>query len=176
MATGRIGVVEWQKLPGRPIMPMHDWTRVDAGIFHDFHQEWAVSIKHTLNGGLLPKKYFALIEQATMRKGTKKYVPDVLTLGLPKGRSVDSPSQMALAERPSTVQTYSNALDAYRKKKNVVVIRHVSGNRVVAMIEIVSPGNKSGRRAFRDFVQKSANLLARGIHLLLIDPFPTTAR
>jgi hypothetical protein len=24
-------------------MPMHDWTRVDAGIYHDFHHEWIFS-------------------------------------------------------------------------------------------------------------------------------------
>lgn len=23
-------------------MPIHDWTRVDAGLFHDFHQDWTI--------------------------------------------------------------------------------------------------------------------------------------
>jgi hypothetical protein len=23
-------------------MPVHDWTRVDAGLFHAFHQSWSV--------------------------------------------------------------------------------------------------------------------------------------
>ncbi len=23
-------------------MPIHDWTRVDAGLFHAFHQSWIV--------------------------------------------------------------------------------------------------------------------------------------
>jgi hypothetical protein len=31
-------------------MPIHDWTRVDAGIFHDFHQTWMPEIKRALNG------------------------------------------------------------------------------------------------------------------------------
>ncbi len=157
-------------------MPMHDWTKVNAGIFHDFHQEWAASIKHALNGGLLPKGYFASIEQAAMRAGSKKYIPDVLALELPSGRSSAGSPGSVLLKRPATSQKYTNALDAYRKKKNVVSIRHVSGNRLVAMIEIVSPGNKSGRKVYRDFVLKSAHLLAQGIHLLLIDPFPPTAR
>ena len=26
-------------------MPMHDWTRVDAGIYDDFHHEWISEIK-----------------------------------------------------------------------------------------------------------------------------------
>ncbi len=32
-------------------MPMHDWTRVDAGIYHDFHHEWISEIKRALNRG-----------------------------------------------------------------------------------------------------------------------------
>src|SRR5262249_2206162 len=30
-----------QQARGRP-MPVHDWTRVDIGIFHDFHIAWIV--------------------------------------------------------------------------------------------------------------------------------------
>ena len=26
-------------------MPIHDWSRVDAGIFHDFHHAWIEQIK-----------------------------------------------------------------------------------------------------------------------------------
>ncbi len=42
-------------------MPIHDWTRVDAGIFHDFHQEWTTQIKHVLNSGIMPPDFYALI-------------------------------------------------------------------------------------------------------------------
>ena len=44
-------------------MPIHDWTRVDAGLFHDFHQRWTVSLSNALNAGVLPADYFALVEQ-----------------------------------------------------------------------------------------------------------------
>jgi Protein of unknown function (DUF4058) len=44
-------------------MPIHDWTRVDANLFHDFHQTWTIAIRNSLNGGLLPKGYSALVEQ-----------------------------------------------------------------------------------------------------------------
>ena len=30
-------------------MPIHDWSHVPAGLFHHFHQHWAVSICDTLN-------------------------------------------------------------------------------------------------------------------------------
>ena len=35
-------------------MPLHDWSRVPAGLFHDFHQTWSIQIKLALNAGILP--------------------------------------------------------------------------------------------------------------------------
>src|SRR5438552_743204 len=48
---------------GRPDMGVHDWTRVDAGIFHDFHTTWVGQFRTALNSGLLPGNYYALAEQ-----------------------------------------------------------------------------------------------------------------
>ena len=36
-------------------MPIHDWTRVDAGIFHAFHLSWIAEIARVLNRGQLPR-------------------------------------------------------------------------------------------------------------------------
>ena len=30
-------------------MPVHDWTRVSAGIFHHFHLEWIGDLSRQLN-------------------------------------------------------------------------------------------------------------------------------
>jgi hypothetical protein len=32
-------------------MPIHDWTRVTARIFHDFHSSWIIEIKRALKQG-----------------------------------------------------------------------------------------------------------------------------
>lgn len=56
-------------------MPVHDWTRVDAGIFHAFHLAWISEIQKVLNGVLLPEGYYVLAEQHAGRT-----IPDVLTL------------------------------------------------------------------------------------------------
>jgi hypothetical protein len=61
-------------------------------------------------------------------------------------------------------------------KAKAVVIRHASGHRVIAVVEIVSPGNKNNRRAVRAFVGKAEELLRAGIHLLIVDLFPPTSR
>ena len=39
------------------------------------------------------------------------------------------------------------------------MIRHVSGDRIVALIELVSPGNKAARFALRTFVDKAVERL-----------------
>ena len=44
-------------------MPIHDWSRVDPGLFHDFHQAWVNELRNALNGGGLPPGFFALAEQ-----------------------------------------------------------------------------------------------------------------
>ena len=38
-------------------MPIHDWTRVAAGTFHDFHQGWTIGIRNGLNSVVLPDGY-----------------------------------------------------------------------------------------------------------------------
>ena len=40
----------------------------------------------------------------------------------------------------------------------------------------MSKGNKSGRKAFDDFVRKAAEFLSRQIHLLIVVLQPTTLR
>jgi hypothetical protein len=47
---------------------------------------------------------------------------------------------------------------------------------VLAVVEIVSPGNKSGQTVFRKFVEKAVALLSEDIHLLILDLIPPTRR
>src|SRR5437868_6110314 len=135
-------------------MPMHDWTRVEAGIFHALHHRWISAISDLLNTGKLPADYYALPEQVAAGFG-----PDVLTLqGQPsdEGASADGTTTATLLQsRPRTRFTAQTEAEFYRRKKSSLVVRHVSGDRIVAMIEIVSPGNKSNQHAFRAFVNKA---------------------
>jgi hypothetical protein len=56
------------------------------------------------------------------------------------------------------------------------VIRHVSEHRPVAVLEIVSPGNKDSRTSLVDFVEKTRDLLTAGVHVSLVDLFPPARR
>jgi hypothetical protein len=71
---------------------------------------------------------------------------------------------------------FESPAEFYRRKKKAIAVRHVSDDRLIAMIEIVSPGNKDSTRAFRNFMEKACFLLEQRIHLLLIDPFPPGKR
>jgi hypothetical protein len=109
-------------------MPIHDWGRVKAGIFHDFHHALVEQVKRDLNAGILPAGYYAMVE--------------------PTEREPDQRSQSRVS------------------------IRHVSGHRVVAAVEIISPGNRSTRQAIEQFTRTAADFLKHGIHLLVIDLIP----
>jgi len=156
-------------------MPIHDWTRVDAGIFHHFHHAWIEEITRALNRGLLPTDYYALAEQIA-----GQYGPDVLTLHHPVKKPVrrgPGGGVITLAEEPPKVRFHIKAeSELYAARANRTVVRHRSKHDVVAMVEIVSPGNKASERDLKAFVQKAQDSLAAGVHLLIVDLFPPTAR
>ncbi|MGL6074768.1 MAG: DUF4058 family protein [Fimbriiglobus sp.] len=156
-------------------MPMHDWTRVPDGVYHHFHQAWIHTLAQKLNDGLLPNDLYALTEQVSGR-----FSPDVLTLQPDPMDETENPNThsggaaTALQTRPKT--RFHSEAERYRRKKSVVAVRHVSDDRIVAMIEIVSPGNKAGNHAIETFVRKSCDFLEAGVHLLILDPFPPGPR
>ena len=171
-------------------MPVHDWTKVDSGIFHAFHHSWIEELSRQLNGGILPEGFYALPEQHAAGFG-----PDVLALqdttetdsetdgsklnlqhNSPGLRPTIGNTSTLTLSKPTLLPTCESDLEFYRRKQSNVVIRHVSGDRVVAMIEIVSPGNRATQRALAAFINKAADLLEKGIHLLVIDLFPAGPR
>ncbi len=154
-------------------MPVHDWTRVDAGLFHHFHHQWIDSLSNALNTGGLPDDYFALVEQRI-----RGPIPDVLTLHLTPGteRPTSGAAAVAVARVPPRARVVKRSeAGIYATKANRITVRHRHGD-VVAVIEIVSPGDKASRAEFRAFVEKSTDLIRQGIHLLVVDLFPPGPR
>ncbi len=163
-------------------MPVHDWSRVTAGIFHHFHVQWMAALSNALNDGRLPPNYYTLAEQIAGNLG-----PDVLALEYSPTTAASDPERRAtngetaggapaaLAE-PRVRFTAQTEMDEYVLKQNTLVIRHTSGDQVVALVEIVSPGNKASRHGLRTFVDKAASALYRGYHLLILDLHPPGPR
>jgi hypothetical protein len=149
-------------------MPIHDWSRVDANLFHDFHQTWTINIRNALNGGLLPPGYSALVEQHA-----GGVVPDVLTLerrSKPKPKAGRSGGAVLTAPLPDWRRVES-AASLVARRANRIAIRHSLG-RVVCVMEIVSPGNKSTRSALARFVEKTVEFIENGVNVLVVDLFP----
>jgi hypothetical protein len=153
-------------------MPIHDWTKVPAGLFHHFHQHWAAEIAKALNSGRLPKGVAALIEQRT-----GPVESDVLAIESrrrPRSRAGGN-GPVATMEPPKTGIVRRTTNEIYAVRANRIVVKHHLG-RTIAVIEIVSPGNKDSRAALRDFVDKTLEFLKGGIHVLVIDLFPPSPR
>ena len=102
-------------------MPIHDWTRVNAGVFHAFRHRWLGALCDALNAGRLPDDHFALVEPAHG------------------------------ADR--------------------IAVRHRQGGHV-AVVEIVSPGDKAGEAALRGFVEAMAQAIVGRVHALVVNLFP----
>jgi hypothetical protein len=147
-------------------MPMHDWSEADGNEYHAFHTRWMIAIQDALNEGVLPPDYYALAEQVTV-----PYGPDVVAL------QFDEPAESGswptgdgavLLETEPAVQLLERATPPKPKRR----IRHNSGRRLAAVIEIVSPSNKSRRDEVGAFTDKIVGYLHQGLHVLVLDPFP----
>jgi len=101
--------------------------------------------------------------------------PDLLTL-----QEHNNPNEATGGTATLTLPKTKHVLEQVRglrqRRKGRVVVRHVSDDRIVAILEIVSPGNKASDRNFRDFVEKACGLLDQRIHLVFLDPFPPGPR
>ena len=145
-------------------MPIHDWTRVDAGLFHDFHQDWTIELRRSLNAGRLPRGYTALTDQQI-----GGMLPDVLTLHhTQQGQEeLEGSGGLLVATTPPQARFIEEfEEDTYARRANTIRIQHRHGE-VVAVIEIVSPGNKNSRHAIKAFVRKAVTLLHQGVNLLI---------
>jgi hypothetical protein len=129
-------------------MPIHDWTRVTAGTWHDMHLSWISSLQIALNNGILSDEFYAQAQYAI--------------------DPADSDQQSG--DSTQTEMAY------YIAKRRTLTIRNASHDRIVALIQLVSPGNKSNQHDFASFVDKAVECLSRGYHLLLVDLFPPTSR
>ena len=101
--------------------------------------------------------------------------PDIVALRL---RAPNSTGGLMVAESPPRLKRTAHARTEpalYARKANRIAIHHSLG-RVVAMIEVVSPGDKDSKHAVASFVAKAVDFLDNGIHFLVIDPFPPGPR
>lgn len=165
-------------------MPLHDWSRVESGIFHAFHTTWISEIQNELNRQL-PGRYYALAEQHA-----GGFIADVLTLQSPgeqngtngvddepTGKQIDpeDAAGTAVANRAPAVAVQEKIDADVKDLQRTLTIRHVSNHRIVALLEVVSPANKDREQRVNEFVLKNVDAIQRGIHVLIIDLFAASS-
>jgi hypothetical protein len=127
----------------------------------------------SLNGGLLPDGYYALAEQHASKR-----IADILTLQVSEPGSSVAPASrdrgVAVANAPpkADLKLVADAKVAYRTQRRTLTIRHVSGHRIVALVEIVSPGNIDRLSSVQEFAAKIDSAIDAGLHVLAVDLFP----
>jgi hypothetical protein len=153
-------------------MPIHDWTRVPAGTFHFFHQRWIQDIAAALNSGGLPEGYFAMSEV-----DAKGPIPDVLTLKAQPPMPPNGPAGLLVVDAPPRARVVSRGENTrgYARRADRLSI-YLPQGALIAVLEIVSPGDKDNTNGLRTFVRKAGKLLRSGIHLLIVDLFPPSVR
>ena len=151
-------------------MPVHDWTLVEAGIFHDFHTAWITHLKESLKP-VLPRGYYALAEQHLGRKQG-----DVLALHSgPADFSApppEPPADGAVAVAVAPPSVHRTLVASPRGVRRTLTIRHISGHHIIALVEILSPANKRSADSIREFTDKALGALHSGIHLVIVDLLP----
>ncbi|MBX9678001.1 MAG: DUF4058 family protein [Gemmataceae bacterium] len=101
--------------------------------------------------------------------------PDVFAVETEHGPTENVQTSVLTPPQTSISLKLKSDSSWYVAKANRIAIRHHLGN-VVAIVEIVSPGNKDFKNAIASFVRKALEFLRNGIHLLVIDLFPPSRR
>jgi hypothetical protein len=114
-------------------MPIHDWSEVPTGLFHDFHQSWSIRIKDALNSGRLPKGVAALVEQ---RAGPKE--SDDLAIGARPRLHLGEELEGGIAMLPSPVTRIVRRTtnEIYASRANRIAVKHHLGRLHVSRREV----------------------------------------
>lgn len=125
---------------------------------------------------VLPDGYYALAEQVA-----GSFIPDVLTLREPGDSTtleaddfdqINGGTAVALVPPQTAITDTIADANVIAAPQRRITIRHTTDDRIVALLEIVSPGNKDKRAAVEQFVDKAAIALGEGLHLLVVELFP----
>ncbi len=142
-------------------MPLHDWT--DDGLWENFHYCWVFRLGEWLRGVLPPgyRVYTGSFGRAGLAGPAE---PDVAVSHSP---ATLSPTAAFVVEPDEEL-----AVATIEPELTLMVQR---GNRVVAVIEVVSPANKRGDARRDDTTRRYSSYLRGGVHLMLIDTLPRPA-
>ncbi|MCS7065193.1 MAG: DUF4058 family protein [Fimbriimonadales bacterium] len=152
---------------GNPFPGMNPYLE-DPTIWGDVHHTLISVIRRQLNRAL-PKGYIALIEERVYletAEAFKQYIPDV-TIGRRQPPSKEARGATAVADAPVRIEIQG---DPVREPFIQVFSLRNKERRLVAVIEVFSPSNKTHRAEGRRlYLQKQREWLRSSVHLMEID-------
>jgi len=143
---------------GPPVAPRRHWE--------SFHVNWAGAIADDLNESLLPEGYFAE-EHARLGPCVEIDLATFTDSGPPGHGAVGTATGCPRTWAPPSPTLVIPA--AFPDSFEVLVYESEGGTRLVAAIELISPGNKDRDSHRQAFAVKCASYLCRGISLIVID-------
>jgi len=134
----------------------------------DFHVDFIATLRRTINK-LLPEPYVARIDERMNlverpQEEVKQIRPDLAVVRQRPEQTTAATSQGTLTLEPVTIPL--KFLEEYREA--FIEILHRPNHKVVAVVEVLSPGNKAGSTR-RDYLAKRNALMNREVHLIEID-------
>jgi hypothetical protein len=150
-------------------MPLLDHFRPPLSLerrWESFHSSWATRIADTLTERWLPPNYIAE-EHAHFGPSTEI---DVATLQRDGTSAAEAGTATAVSVRTWAPPAADGALPAvFPDTFEVRVLSTEAGPRLVAAIELVSPGNKDTPAERRAFATKCASYLSQGVSVIIVD-------
>lgn len=128
------------------------------------HARWASALADQLNLEWLPEPFFA--EPQVSLNGQIQV--DVATLEDKEAHAAAGGDAVAVRTWTAPPATWTIPV-AFPEVFEVRVIDGGQGPRLVAAIELISPGNKDRPDARRAFVSKCAGYLSQGVSLIIVD-------
>ena len=154
-----------------PFPGMDPWLE-EPSRWAGFHHSLVVEISYAITA-TLPKRFFADIEVRRYRcqlddPAMRWIVPNVFIRERFAG-AITSVNTTG-GERTSTATLQAPIAEPIEFRESRVVIRTVDKNRVVTVIELLSPANKTrGSKGRRHYIRKRNNVLDSSAHFVEID-------
>jgi hypothetical protein len=147
------------------IFPGMDPYLEDSRLWTGVHSSLITYIRDALQR-TLPPRYVAAVEERVYLEGPERGVrPDVTVRRVWRG---GEGSAFAVAESDSMVEVWAPAEPA--REGYVTILDLMTGQRIVTVIEVVSPSNKYRGPGRDSYLAKQQQVLASDAHLVEIDP------
>ena len=150
-----------------PFPGMNPWLEQD-GLWHDFHQDFLAGMREVIAGQVAPDYYVALEEHVFIQEPPE---PRVRFLGRPdlaivKTGDVGNAASCAVLEAP-VYTALPEPMDVVRE--SFLEIRHTESERLVTVLELLSPSNKQPGYDRDAYLAKRRYYLLSDVNFIEID-------